>query len=296
MRDWLESPWVHWPVMAALALIASAAGRRAFHAWQLAEAAADGEAVPLMAAAAPTPSAPSAVRLRVLFIGNSLSAPLPALLHAMGDRAGMPIVAEGETPGGRTLAEHAATPHILQRIQQSSWDVVVLQEQSELPSFSEATRMRDMYPAGLSLAHAVSVAGARAWLYGMYAHEHGDRDNLPADTYRDMQSRLDKGIEVLAGLTQLRVVPAGAAFSEALDWEPPPQLWADGRHASASGNLLVCSVFFATLLGIDPTGVPFDAGVPSELARRLRALAARTVASRLGLTLAQPSHGAVRSM
>jgi hypothetical protein len=147
-----------------------------------------------------------------------------------------------------------------------------------------------MYLAGLSLAKTVSAAGAQAWLYGTYAHEKGDRPTLPADTYREMQARIDKGSDVLAGLTQLRVVPAGAAFSEALEWEPRPSLWADGTHASASGNLLVSAVFFATLLRTDPSDVPFDAGLPPELAHRLRALAARTVISHLGLTLSQPPH------
>jgi hypothetical protein len=286
MRDWLESPWVHWPIFALLALAASAVGRRAFHAWQLpADSALDANESALHAA-----GAPSEVRLRVLFIGNSLSAPVPALLRALAAHAGIRIVAEGETPGGRTLAEHAATPQILQRIQQSAWDVVVLQEQSELPSLSEETRTRDMYPAGLKLAQAVSAAGAQAWLYGTYAHQNGDRANLPADTFVEMQARLDKGIGVLAGLTQLRVVPVGAAFSEAVAWQPRPELWADGTHASVSGNLLVSAVFFATLLRSDPSDVPFDAGLPPELAHRLRALAARTVKSQLGLTLSKPTH------
>jgi hypothetical protein len=210
MRDWLESPWVHWPVFATLALLASAAGRRAFHAWELAQAS---DAVVSDDSSRLPAGASSEVRLRVLFIGNSLSAPLPALLNALAARAGIRIVAEGETPGGRTLAQHAATPQILQRIKQTSWDVVVLQEQSELPSYSEETRRRDMYPAGLSLAQAVSAAGAQAWLYETYAHEKGDRASLPAATYTEMHARIDQGIDVLAGLTQLRVVPVGAAFS-----------------------------------------------------------------------------------
>jgi hypothetical protein len=224
--------------------------------------------------------------LRVLFVGNSLSAPIPALLRAMGDAAGLPIHAAGQTPGGKTLEFHAANAATLQRIAAERWDAVVLQDQAQRPSFSEEQRAREMYPAGARLVRTARAVGAEPWLYGAYARPAGDPDNRPGDDYEAMQTRVDDGYARLAERTSTRVVPVGRAFRTARVQLAHVQLWkSDGMHASTAGTYLVAAVFFAALLRRDPRQLAYDGGLAPEDARALRAIAQNTVARELGFAL-----------
>ncbi len=82
--------------------------------------------------------------LRVLFIGNSYSFQIPALLEKIARSEGHKITVAQVTSGGWTLRQHAASEKTLNKIKSDRWDIIVLQEQSQIPSFPEEQRRQIM--------------------------------------------------------------------------------------------------------------------------------------------------------
>ena len=222
---------------------------------------------------------PDNPKLRVLMIGNSHSAPIPALLNHMAAATGVSLRVEGITPGGRKLAEHVEDPRTATVLRAHAYDIVTIQEQGQVPAWSEELRAMHMYPAGEKLAVLIRATGAEPWIYSVYARPTGDAENMPdkSDTYEAMQDRSIQGYAELAARTHAKVVPVGAAFRAVHALKPNFPLWKpDGIHASDEGFYLAAAVFYATLLGRDPTPIPFDAGLRADDAAFLRRMAAST--------------------
>ncbi|MBS1688716.1 MAG: hypothetical protein JSS96_08325, partial [Bacteroidetes bacterium] len=73
---------------------------------------------------------------KVLFIGNSYTYTnnMPSMLQSLAAEMGDTLVFNQSTPGGYTLEEHCSYSPTISLILSQQWDIVVLQEQSELPS------------------------------------------------------------------------------------------------------------------------------------------------------------------
>jgi hypothetical protein len=262
MPDFFHQPLVR---LALLALLASGG----LVAWRL------GVGESEQARRPPPPPA-----LRVLLVGNSHSAPLPPLLRAMFEDAGANFLVEGETPGGQTLQGHAAGTATFERIRSGKWDVVVLQEQGQVPGWNERLRSRKMYPPAEALAQTIRDVGATVWWYSSYARPRGDPLNYPNDTFEAMQARMIEGYADAARRTQARIIPVGAAFAEAHRQRPDIALWnPDQIHASDAGYYLSAAVFAATLFGLSVEELSFNAALAPEDARFLRVVAARVAAN-----------------
>jgi hypothetical protein len=74
----------------------------------------------------------------VLFLGNSYTYfnDLPAMVRNLASAAGLSATTTSNTPGGQTLQGHTSTS--IGTINSGNWDVVVLQEQSQKPSFPKS--------------------------------------------------------------------------------------------------------------------------------------------------------------
>ncbi len=192
-----------------------------------------------------------AKKLRVLFIGNSYSFKIPQQFKKLAQAEGRKLEVDQETKGGWTLAKHAASRQTLDRIAQGKWDIVVLQEQSQIPSFSESQRQQKMYPAAKSLAAAIREAGAIPVFFLTWGRQDGDQQNLksfPNDTYATMQERLTQGYDNAAKQAgKAWVVPVGKVWATVRSEGKDDNLYAaDGSHPSAGGNYLGASVFYTT--------------------------------------------------
>ena len=91
--------------------------------------------------------------VRVLFVGNSLTFKndLPELVHRLGGRR-TPIYAGSFTAPGWELRQFAGDYQFDRLLKEVRWDVVVLQEQSQTPSFEAAGRGREFIPYVKELA------------------------------------------------------------------------------------------------------------------------------------------------
>ncbi len=224
--------------------------------------------------------------LRVLFVGNSFTSfhDMPRMVRELSVAAGedLPLMAVQEAPGGCTLRGHWENGKVDKLLKETHWDYVVLQEQSQIPSFSRSQRLEEMYPYARKLDASIRERGSRTVLFLTWGYEHGDPKNMPGDAYAAMQRRLNRGYLELAGELPAEVAPVGPAWARALDLRPELQLWAgDGTHPSPRGSYLSACVFYALFYRKDPTGNAFTAGLDASEARFLQEVAGTSTGTRL---------------
>jgi hypothetical protein len=247
----------------------------------------------------------------VLFVGNSYTYvnDLPALHRVFAEALPpAPVRIESVTAGGYTLAQHATdaatdgTPlagHLRTGTPEAtSWDVVVLQEQSQTPGFPEGSPPRRASEEGAaSLARLAAAKGASVLLFATWGRARGDAMN-PAlyPDFLTMEARLEEGYRALADVAtaagaRVRIAPVGAAFARvhadvvAAGLDPLAAgsdflaLYdADGSHPSARGTYLAACVIVGVIAGVDPRTLPDAPGLDASTCAALRDTAASTVA------------------
>jgi hypothetical protein len=220
--------------------------------------------------------------VRVLFVGNSLTFKndLPELVHRLGG-ARTPIFAGSFTAPGWQLWQFAGDRGLERLLHDVHWDVIVLQEQSQIPSFPADDRAREFIPYVERLADEARRSGAQPLLFVTWAHRTGDRRNVSGDTYAAMQQRVVDGYREAAHAASAAVAPVGVAWAKALTRRPRLELWArDGTHPSRAGSYLAACVFYALLTRRSPVGNAYAAGLEPAEARFLQRVAWDTARKR----------------
>ena len=206
--------------------------------------------------------------MRILFIGNSYTDvnDLPRMLEQFGRAAGRPIETARAVPGGWTLQKHWQDGPAPKMIAEGKWDYVVLQEQSQLP----IVKPELMHKYVRLFDAEIRKVGAKTVLFMTWA-----RRNLP-----QQQAGLTKAYCDVGGEIGAAVAPVGAAWETALAERPGLDLYHDDNsHPKPAGTYLAACVFYATLTGQSPEGMPakvtaeFQAG-RSRLKRVLADLSA----------------------
>ena len=139
---------------------------------------------------------------RVLFIGNSYTAVnnLPQLTADCAlsiGFAGFPMEIASSTPGGTTFQMHTTNATTQSLINQGNWDYVVLQEQSQLPSFPDAQVAAECFPYAAQLNDQIlSIDSCTETVFYMtWGRQNGDSGNCaswpPVCTYEGMDSLLN---------------------------------------------------------------------------------------------------------
>ena len=137
-------------------------------------------------------------KIKVLFIGDSYISVnnLPLTVANMAKGHGDTLIYDSNTPGGTTFQGQCSNTTTLAKIAQGGWDYVVLQAQSEEPSFPPSQVQTDTYPYAHrldSLIHAVDSCTETVF-YMTWGHQNGDPPNCAGYpqicTYSGMQDRL----------------------------------------------------------------------------------------------------------
>jgi hypothetical protein len=112
--------------------------------------------------------------LRILFVGNSYTYvnDLPGMFAQLAKAGGRRVETGMVAPGGWTLSAHAGSAETLSKLKSSKWDVVVLQEQSQVPAV-EPARTQAMYPAGRLLVRQIKDVGATPIFFVTWARRDG---------------------------------------------------------------------------------------------------------------------------
>jgi hypothetical protein len=215
---------------------------------------------------------------RVLFIGNSYTTvnTLPAVFAKLARSGGHRVDAGTAAGDGWTLENHAASPITAAKLADKKWDIVVLQEQSQLPSV-EQFRQTQMYPAARRLIGAIRNHGARPLFYLTWARRDGWPENGMPD-YVSMQAAINQGYGAIAADQHVAVAPVGYAWSQLVAANTPIELWQpDGSHATEAGTYLAACVFYATIFRESPKGLAYHSSLSADEAATIQAVAAETV-------------------
>lgn len=198
----------------------------------------------------------------VLFIGNSYTYVnnLPQLVHDLAASKGDVVTFGSQTAGGATFQYHASNAATYTAIHSNPWDYVVLQAQSQEPSFPDSQVDTETLPYAVQLADSIYANNfcSEALFFLTWGRENGDPQWQPISTYDGMQARLRTAYLRFADTTQGSVAPVGAVWKYVRDNYPSIQLYqSDESHPSAEGSYLAACTFYTSLFRKSPVGATF---------------------------------------
>ncbi|MFZ8905947.1 MAG: DUF4886 domain-containing protein [Poseidonia sp.] len=213
--------------------------------------------------------------LSVLMMGNSYTGTnnLATLVDGIMDADGYNATLGSLNAGGMKLPQHWSNVNTSGNqwnttLRGSSWDYVVLQDQSQVPSFPTTDSMwQDSKNASVSLSDAIADEGGETVLFMTWGYRDGDSLNSFNNNFTAMQSRLTEGYtryaeNISTAGHAVWIAPVGLAFKTVHDdvvanGDDPTvsgnlfyDLYSsDGSHPSLSGSYLAACVFHATVTG-----------------------------------------------
>lgn len=223
--------------------------------------------------------------MRVLFIGNSYTDVnnLPQMVTDLATSAGDNLTVDRNTPGGQTFKGHSTNGVSLSKIMQGNWDVVVLQEQSQLPSFPIGQVEAEVFPYAYYLDSLIRTYNAcsETMFYMTWGRKNGDASNCasfpPVCTYEGMDSLLNLRYMMMAESNHAVVSPVGAVWKYLRQNHPHIELYqADESHPSLAGSYAAACCFYTTLFRKDPLTITNDYTLPTADAATIR-LAVKTI-------------------
>lgn len=179
---------------------------------------------------------------RVLFVGNSLSFGLAAMLTAIAAQAGKTLVAAEVTEGGFSLADHFRARRAQAEIAKG-YQLVILQQG---PSAEEESQVNLLHWA-TRFAALIRNSGARPALYMVWPElaRFGAFDAV-SDSYSNAALAID-------GM----FIPGGEAWRESWRIDPTlPFYGDDGFHPSTLGAYAIASSMFAEIFRQTPADLP----------------------------------------
>lgn len=222
---------------------------------------------------------------RVLFIGNSYvtSNNLPQLLHNVALSTGHDLQVDQNAPGGHTFNQHTQNTTTLAKINQGNWDFVVLQEQSQMPSFPASYVQNNVFPYAAQLNALIEQANpcGETLFYMTWGRQNGDQSNCPNQpvlcTYEGMDDLLQQRYTQMAQDNNALLSPVAAVWRYLRTHHPEIELYsADQSHPSLAGSYAAACTFYTVILREDPTAITFNSNLTESQANTIKA-AAQTV-------------------
>ncbi len=181
------------------------------------------------------------------------------------------------TPGGFTFQGHSTNANTLSRIAQGNWDYVVLQEQSQRPSFPDNQVNVEVFPYARVLDSLIRAANpcTETVFYMTWGRKNGDAGNCqfwpPVCTYEGMDSLLRLRYEQMAQQNDALVSPVGVVWRHIRQNFPDIELYqADESHPSVAGSYAAACTFYTILFRKDPSLGTYDAGLSPADAATIR--------------------------
>ncbi|MCO5259231.1 MAG: PKD domain-containing protein [Crocinitomicaceae bacterium] len=194
--------------------------------------------------------------LRVLFIGNSYTYvnDLPNVIKDMAAVDGNYLEHASSTPGGQTLQQHCSNTTTLNLIRQGDWDYVVIQEQSQVPSFPDGQVISQFYPYVKQLNDSIHKYNpcAKNMFYVTWGRKNGDAQNCPyftpLCTYEGMDNLLTLRYTNAADTINAILSPVGPLWRELRTNHASIELYSsDESHPSPAGTYAAACSFYSML-------------------------------------------------
>ena len=232
---------------------------------------------------------------KVLFVGNSYTEVnnLPLLVKKVSESAGYRIEYSSNTPGGCTFAQHCENAS-MDLIRQGGWDVVVLQEQSQLPSFPQNQVERECLPYAARLVDSVYAHNpdGEAMFYMTWGRQFGDQQNavdFPVlGSYEGMDSMLYERYMYMARNNDASVCPVGRVWRYLRENRNDIMLYQrDESHPSLAGSYAAACSFYTMIFHRSPLEITYSADLNESEALAIREAVQRVVYDTLSFWLRQ---------
>ena len=227
---------------------------------------------------------------RVLFIGNSYTGVnrLPEVFLEVVKSSGRPApVVKSSTPGGRTLKQHLGIAGSMKLVDEGSWDVVVLQGQSQEPAIAEKdeTVRKEFLESAAELCRRVRAKSPKAkiYFYETWARhaEYWKAANKGPDVGADpkeMQARLRKWYGVVAKDNSATFVPCGDAWELNYASAAPVRLHTkDNSHPEFTGTYLNALIFFGKIYEVKAPAPLWSGKLDEAQAKLMQGYAAQVL-------------------
>ncbi len=199
----------------------------------------------------------------ILFIGNSHTYYNSGVFFHLAqfrknDGSSMAPFIKESTFSGYSLQEHLSNAGTLAKLEERSWEAVVLQENTLVA----ATNGEATIAAIKDFQELLSKTGTKLYLFMTWPYkEEPQMYNAIKSTYEDA-----------AGLTRATVVPVGTVWKSIQeDQAITVDLYdADGVHPNIMGTYLASALFYAAIYGKSPSGNTYTAGLEEETANYLK--------------------------
>src|SRR5690554_108604 len=229
----------------------------------------------------------SQITKKVLFIGNSYTSSnnLPSLISSMATADGNTLTTDAHMPGGAQLNAHAVNPIVLNKIVAEDWDFVVLQEQSQKPSFPDVQVQNDVYPYAEILVDSIYSNNECSvpLFYNTWGKESGESQWIGINTFEKMNQRLFNAYTFMADQADGMMSPVGIGFAHIKqDVAAVVNFTAlynpDQSHPSIYGSYLAACIFNNLIFENTSTGNTYlPSGVTSNEAEYLQGVADHVV-------------------
>jgi len=216
---------------------------------------------------------------RVLFLGNSYTFvnDLPQLTANFSQAAGDSLIFDSNTPGGYSLQQHSVNQTTLTKIALGNWDFVVLQEQSQMPSFPLSQVLVEVFPYAKKLDSLIKAANpcTQTIFFMTWGRKNGDSYNCsswpPVCTYLGMDSLLNLRYRIMADSNSAFVALVGATWHYLRDNYPSIELYdTDQSHPSAAGSYAAATTFYSIIFQKNPQLVHYDYSLNNANAQIIR--------------------------
>ncbi len=223
--------------------------------------------------------------LRVLFVGNSHTYfnNMPILFDSLSHSAGRPVIIGMSAPGGYTLEQHTTLAITIDLINQGTWDYIVLQEQSQIPTINNL-RFGSMYPAARRLDSMITQHNESTAFFMTWGWKYGGQMIINGDSspyfvnYFHMQESVRVAYESIATELSAKLCPVGMAWKRARTIDTLVDLWVeDNYHPSLKGSYLAACVFYSVFFNSSPVGLSYIAGLSTDDALFFQNIAWQTV-------------------
>ena len=210
--------------------------------------------------------------LNVLFIGNSYTSSnnLTNIISSIANLMGDELYVEKSLIGGATLQNHLNNNATTELIESGIWNHVVLQEQSQYPSFPLWQVEQDVFPYATQLNYLANQYNAcnNTIFFMTWGRENGDYNNCenwpPVCTYEGMDDLIRERYLTMAEQNSASISPVGAVWRYIRDFNYEIDLYnSDGSHPSYLGSYAAAVCFYTTLFQKNPLEInwTYDLGV-----------------------------------
>lgn len=226
------------------------------------------------------------VKKSALFIGNSYTYVnnLPQMVSDIALSKGDTLVFDQSTFGGYTFQNHCTNPVTWTKIRSKKWDYVILQAQSQEPSFSPSQVQTQTYPYAKQLADSIRANnGCSEVLFFMtWGRKNGDASNCafypPVCTYSGMQARLRESYILFKDSLIASVAPVGVAWKNLRNTSPLIDLYQpDESHPSVQGTYLAACVFYSSIFQKSCNTSTYNPSIPAADLDSIQKVASKTV-------------------